>query len=273
MTTDSLERDLHALAEPQAGDLHLRTAIRATLGGQLVARPQRRRRARFALGGATVAAATAAAAIVALIGTGGPPTANAAILAHVVHAASTPAGMIVHVRETGTLSDGTRVAAEWWQETNAPYAMRLIKGPVGEEGESASDGTTVSQYDAASNTVYQQPDAAPPNLVDPVEAVRAELIAGTAHVDGTVTIDGRSLYKVVLADGVIGYFDRTNYQPVVIDNPQHDGSVVRTQVTAYEELPITAASRQLLSVAAQHPGARVATGELPAPAKAAGATK
>jgi hypothetical protein len=278
MTTDQLERDLSALAEPQADDERLRLAIRTTLGRQLQGGPETRRRGRLVLGVAAVAAATVAAAAVALVGIGGsgPASANAAILAHVARAISPPADMIVHIRETGMQPDGTQVVAEWWQETNAPYALRLIKGrtggPVDAKGnagggvvESASDGTTYSRYDAGTNTISQSPEATAPPLIDPVETVRAALAAGTAQVTGTVTIDGRSLYAIELPNGVVAYFDRTDYRPVYLDNPQRDGGVVRTRVVAYEELPVSPESRQLLSIAAQHPRASVDAGPAPAP--------
>jgi hypothetical protein len=268
MTTDELERDLKTLAEPRPGDEQLRFAVRARLREGLQERPPRRRRTRLALGAAAVAAATVAAAIVALVGTGGsggPASANAAILAHVTRAMSPPADIIVHVKETGVIPDGTPVAVEWWQETNAPYALRMIKGRVGQEVEAAADGTTHSQYDPGTNTVYQEPDSRPPTLVDPLETVRAALADGTAQVDGTVTIDGRPLYKVELPNGVIGYFDRTDYKPVYVDNPQGDGSVVRTKVVTYEELALTTENEKLLSVSAQHPDARVQAGPAPGP--------
>jgi hypothetical protein len=264
MTTDQLERDLETLAEPREGDERLRLAIRAALGEQLQERPRHRRRTRVLLGAAVAAAA--AAAIVALVGTGrsgGPASANAAILAHAARAISPPADIVVHVKEVGTLRDGTQVGAEWWQETNRPYAIRLIKGPSDQPVEAAADGTTSSQYDAGSNTVYQQPDSGSPRLIDPIETVRASLTDGTAQVAGTVTIDGRSLYRIELPGGVVGYFDRTDYRPVYLDNAQRDGSVVRTRVVAYEELSLTPESERLLSIAAQHPGARVQAGPPP----------
>jgi hypothetical protein len=280
MTTDELERDLKTLADPQADDDHLRLAIRATLGEQLAVRPTNRRRTRLVLGGAAVLAATLAAAAVALIGTGesGPSSANAAILAHVVRAISPPADLIVHVKEAGVQADGTQVAAEWWQETNPPYAIRLIKGAAGRQAdskgtaggqqiESAADGTTFSQYDAGTNTIYQRPDSTSPTLIDPIETVRAALANGTAQVAGTVTIDGHSLYKIELPDGVVGYFDRTDYRPVYLDNPQRDGSVVRTRVLTYEELAISPQNELLLSITAQHPRASVDTGAVPGSAK------
>jgi hypothetical protein len=280
MRTDELERDLKTLAEPRAGDERLRLSIRSTLGEELRGRPTIRRRGRRMLGLAAVTAVALVAAVGALIGTSGfgPSSANAAILAHVVRAISPPANIIVHVKEVGVQDDGTQVSAEWWQETNAPYAIRLIKGTAGQPGdakgntgggqvESAADGTNSSQYDASTNTIYESPDSTSPTLIDPIESVRAELTQGTAQVTGTVTIDGQSLYKIALPDGVIGYFDQTDYRPAYLDNPQRDGGVVRTRVITYEELPITPENELLLSISAQHPRASVDTAPPPEPAK------
>jgi hypothetical protein len=98
-----------------------------------------------------------------------------------------------------------------------------------------------------------------PALVDPIQDVRRQLARGGARVAGTTTIDGTTLYKVELPTGVVGYFDTTDYRPVYIDNPQHGGSVVRTRVVTYEELPMNSTNAKLLSVTAQHPDARVTT--------------
>jgi len=55
-----------------------------------------------------------------------------------------------------------------------------------------------------------------------------------------------------------------DYRPMYLDNPQTDGSVVRTQVVAYDELSMTRDSAKLLSITAQHPRARVDTATLQA---------
>jgi hypothetical protein len=270
MTTDALERDLKALVEPQETDERLRLAIRTQLEERLNMRPQRRVRMRIALGSAAaLAAAVVAVALVALIGTdgsSGPSRAQAAIVRHAIQAMTSPANSIVHVKETG-VQNGTPVSVEWWQQTSPPYAMRLIKGPVGELGEAADDGTTTFRYDARANTIYQAPDSSGPTLIDPFSIVRQQLAEGSAQVAGTVTIDGVSLYKIELPNGVVGYFDATDYRPRYVDNPQQDGSVVRTQVVTYEELSITAENEKLLSVTAQHPDARVATTPADGPGK------
>jgi hypothetical protein len=277
MRTDELESDLKALAAPQAEDERLRIAIRTTLGDQRRVRPKVGRRRRPLLGLAAVSAAALAAAGALLIGTSGvaPSSANAAILAHVVRAISPPANMIVHVKEVGAQDGGTQVSVEWWQETNPPFAIRLIKGTAGQQVvdakgnagggqvESAADGTTSTEYDAGTNTISERPDSTSPTLIDPVESVRAGLTQGTAQVAGVVTIDGRSLYEIALPDGVIGYFDHADYRPVYLDNPQRDGSVVRTRVTTYEELSTTPENKLLLSISAQHPRASVDTAPPP----------
>jgi hypothetical protein len=284
MTTDQLERDLKTLAEPQETDERLRLAIRAQLADRRQVHPRRRFRTRLALAGAAVSAAAVAVTIVTLIGTGGSgglASADAAIIHHAIGAITSPANVIVHVKETGT-QDGTSVGAEWWQQTSPPYAIRLIKGPAdgqseganpvvkspaGHASEAADDGTTSSWYDASTNTIYQRPDSSSPSLIDPLSTVREQLTSGSARVAGTVTIDALSLYKIELPNGVVGYFDRTDYRPVYVDNPQRDGSVVRTRVVTYEELPMTPENEQLLSITAQHPRASVDTNPTKAPSK------
>jgi hypothetical protein len=177
---------------------------------------------------------------------------------------STPANMIVHVAEAGMNPDGTSVSVEWWQETNPPYAFRLIKAIGGSRHEGANAGTTCSLYDPRTNTIDRVTDCKSAALIDPVQTVRSELMNGTAQAAGTTTIDGRSLYKIELFNGVIGYFDQTDYRPVYLDNPQGDGGIVRTHVLAYDELPLTSENRKLISLTAQHPDARVETRAAPA---------
>ncbi len=269
MTTDELERDLEMLAEPREADERLRLAIRARLGEQMLARPRRRRRPWLGFGWAAVATAAIAAAIVSLGWPGGsaaPSAAGAAIIRHALRAITSPANAIVHVKETG-VQDGTPVAAEWWQQTSPPHALRMIKGSVRRPVEAADDGTTSFRYDAGANTVVETPVSSAPALVDPIAGVREQLARGGAKVAGTATIDGMAMYKIELPTGVVGYFATTDYRPMYLDNPQRDGSVVRTRVVTYEELPMTPDNAKLLSVTAQHPHARVLTNAGGVPAK------
>lgn len=268
-----LERDLQRLAEPRAEDELVRLAIRSQLADrsappELAAprpRRQRRRPARIVLGAAAVVAAATATAVVTDVvtsGSGGPAVANAAVIHHALAAVSGPANTIIHEKIVGD-QNGVPVEAEWWQQTGSPYANRVIKGPVGHEGEISDDGTHSFQYDAATNTITEQRDSSAPTLIDPVSQVRQELASGQAQVEGTVVIGGTSLYKIALPHGLVGYFDTTDYRPRYVDDPQRDGSVVREQVTTYYYLPLTAASQALLSVTAQHPTARIVTSASP----------
>ena len=261
MTTEELERDLERLAEPREGDERLRRATRARLQEQMLARPSRRRKPRLGLGWAAVAAAAIAAAIVSLSwpgGSAGPSVADAAIIRHALRAITSPANAVVHVKEIGE-QDGTPVAVEWWQQTSPPHALRMIKGPVGRGIEAANDGTTSYVYDAAANTVVKTAASSAPTLVDPIAGVRRQLAHGGAQVAGTATINGTTLYKLELSTGVIAYFSTGDYRPMYLDNPQRGGSVVRTRVVAYDELPMTSDTAKLLSITAQHPDARVRT--------------
>jgi hypothetical protein len=266
MTTEELERDLEMLAGPREGDERLQLAIRARLGERMLVRPHRRFKPARGLGWAAVAAAAIAAAIVSVGwpvgGSGGPETADAAIIRHALRAITSPANVIVHVKETG-VQDGTPIGVEWWQQTSPPHALRMIKVGVSGEAEAANDGTTSSQYDAGSTTIVEMPASSAPALVDPMVGVREQLAHGGAQVAGTARIDGANLYKIELPTGVIGYFDTTDYRPMYLDNPQHDGSVVRTRVVTYEELPATSANAKLVSLTAQHPDARVRTTDAP----------
>jgi hypothetical protein len=267
MTTEELERDLEMLAEPREADDRLRLTIRARLGEQMLVRPKRRLRPWLGVSSAAAAAAAAAAAIVSLGwpgGSAGPSAANAAIITHALRAITSPANEIVHVKEIG-VQDGRSVAVEWWQQTSSPHALRMIKGPVGREGEAANDGTTGFQYDAKTDTIVETPASSAPTLVDPIAGVRQQLARGGAQVAGTTTIDGRVLYKIQLPTGVVAYFDTTDYRPTYLDNPQGNGTVVRTRVVTFQELPMTPDNAKLLSLTAQHPQARVST--RPAPVK------
>jgi hypothetical protein len=268
MTIDDLERDLKDLATPQATDERLRLAIRAQLVERLEPRPKRRLVVRFAFGLAAVAAAVVAA-IAVLAGTngsGGPTAADAAIIHHALRAVSPPANSILHVK-TVAIQNGTTVVGEWWQETSPPYASRGAKGPVGNQGESADNGTTTFEYDPATNTIHEQPDTAAPTFQDPVAGVRQALNSGQAHVEGTVVIDGESLYKIELKHGVVGYFDQSTYAPRYLDDPQGPGGGALRFRVSYEYLPLTAANARLLSITAEHPTARIDTNPNDAPGK------
>jgi hypothetical protein len=253
-----LQRDLRNLAEPGEQDERLRIALRATLASAASPGPRRPRAIRLALVCAAVAATAAAIALVAIVGTtgsGAPATADAAIIHHALKAVTPPPNAILHVKVVGR-QNGATVEGQTWQQTSPPYASRGVKGEPGRQGEFADDGTTSFEYNPDTNTIYERPDSSPPTFTDPVSQIRRELDTGRAQLAGTVVIGGASLYKIDLPNGLVGYFDGTNYRPRYLDDPQRDGTIVRLRVVAYEYLPMTKANRSLLSVAAQHPTAR-----------------
>ena len=104
---------------------------------------------------------------------------------------------------------GVRLVNEVWRQTAPPYAGRAIK----DHEEFSNNGTTESDYDPATNTIYEHPDplSGATSFTDPVAKIRKELTGGQAQVTGTVVIDGASLYKVDMPEGTVGYFDRRNY--------------------------------------------------------------
>ncbi|MBV9362956.1 MAG: hypothetical protein JOY89_01870 [Solirubrobacterales bacterium] len=263
-------QDLYGSSSPSERQASDRQALRRQLVGELRPRPRRRPRMRIFAGVSAVSAA-AAIALVALVGStgsGGPAAAVAAIIHHALRAVTPPAGEILHTKVLGT-QNGTTFANEVWRQTAPPYASRAIKDQM----EFSDNGTTSFYYDPATNTIYERPDSSPrPAPNDPVAQVRQELASGQAQVTGTVVIDGTSLYKIDLPRGFVCYFDTSNYAPRYVDAPQRAGhrgtrgTVVRFRVEVYEYLPMTPANRDLLSVTAQHPGARIDTNPSDAPA-------
>jgi hypothetical protein len=254
-----LERDLRTLAEPRAEDELIRLAVREQLARKLRPRARRRRSIRLAVGTAALAAAAAALIVVALLatnGTGAPTVADAAIIHHALRAVTPPANTILHVEVVGA-QNGMTVIGETWEQTSPPYAFRGLKGAVGHQSEFADNGTTTFQFGPGSNTIYVSPDTSPPTFADPIWQVRHELANGQAEVVGTVVVGGAAMYKIDLPHGLVGYFDESNYRPRYLDDPQSDGTVLRLRVAAYEYLPMTPANRSLLSIVAQHPGARI----------------
>jgi hypothetical protein len=266
-----LERDLHGLAKPSETDDAFRLSLRAALVDHLQPPVEvsrwKRPVFRFALAGGA-AAVVVASVVLALVGTGGsdgPAVAQAAVVRHALQAVTSPTSCILHVRVTG-IQNGTQIMGEWWQETTPPYASRGLKGPIGQEGESADDGTTSYSYDTATNTIYERPDSSPPTFTDPISVIRKELAAGQAQVAGTEVIAGVSLYKIDLPHGLVGYFEKSDYRPLYLDDPTSNG-VVRLHVVAFEHLTLTPANQDLLSLIAQHPNARVDTNPQDAPGK------
>ena len=202
-------------------------------------------------------------------GASAPQPADAEVLHHVADSLATPDDSILHASATVTSAGEPPRHYELWSQGDT---YRVIKG--GHEG--SFNGSSFSDYDAATNTISTSPandmqagrSHAP---ADYAAALRAFVQSGQARVAGTTTIRGVPAYELtvggessvpgsdgrgfeVLPPGSTAYVARGSYRPLVIDYGPYGRTVT---YEAYEYLPATSANVSLLSVAAQHPGARV----------------
>jgi hypothetical protein len=231
--------------------------------------PRARLRLRVAALVAAPAAALAAAVLLVtgVFGGSAAGIADAAIIRRVDAALTPPPNEIFHIAVIG---DG--LESQTWQLTSPPYSSLSYKGQVrGRKSEQASSGSTISWWDSATNTIHQQLAPTPQQpFDDPLAQVRSEVSVGRARVLGTATVDGKPTYEIQFASkdqfgrrdqfgahSPVVYVDQTTYRPLVLLAPQHDGSMVRLHVTAFEYLRRTKANMRLLSLSARHPSARV----------------
>lgn len=212
-----------------------------------------------AMASAPVVAAIAAVLVIGSIGQSATATANAAIIRHTDAALAPPPDKILH-----TEVRGGGFVAEWWQMTSPPYSFLGDKGPVGSTPEQASDATTTSYWDPSTNTIHTAPSTSPTTLSDPLAEVRQALRDGRARVLGTKELDGHPTYEIQFAEktgfdsqSLIAYVDEHTYRPILLSDPQRDGTVVQLRVVAFEYLPETAANLRNLSLTGRHPTARV----------------
>ena len=215
-----------------------------------------------ALLAAPAVVAAAAFLIAGAFGGGGTPVADAAIIRHADAALTAPPHSILHTKVVGN-----GFVAETWQLTSPPYSFLGYKGPVGAAAiETAGDATTASYYDPATNTIHVTPSAAPPPFDDPLSQVRQALDDGRARVLGSAEVDGAATYKIQFAEkggfssqSLVAYVDQHTYRPVLLSDPQRDGTVAQLRVVTQEYLQATAANLRSLSLSARHPAAQVVT--------------
>ena len=265
---EELERDLRDIARPNASHEAFRVTLRERLlrqaeelqpAGATSTRPARslfaRRRIPILLTAAGAVAAMVCALLLWSAGTS-VTSAQAAILLSVRHAITPPAHVILHMKLIGS-DRGVQVGSESWQLTSPPYSTLFLKGPIGHQSVSATNGRTEYTYDPASNTIFERPLTQPQAFADPISQVRAGLADGQARLVRSLTIDGVPAYEIALAHGLVGYFAKATYRPLAISDPQSNGRVVELRVTAYRYLADTAANRRLLSLTALHPAAAI----------------
>jgi hypothetical protein len=227
--------------------------------GSVSRRPRGRhlRVARFV----AVPAVVAAAAVVVLTRSSGPGALDAARAA----VGSFPAGSIVHFTSvthdpSGAISGRT----ELWGATSPPYARRsIIRDDDGTMIEQGASGDTMTQYDP-DGVVYVRTLAGgtaegthPADFAASADQIRGYLADGSARDVGEVSVGGTRLHRFVVspAEGGTCTYDAqpdTYYGVAMTCLGLPTGSLAER----WEYLP-RSANEALLSVAAQHPDARV----------------
>jgi hypothetical protein len=82
---------------------------------------------------------------------------------------------------------------------------------------------------------------------------------GSLRDDGHVSVGSRDALRLVSEDAGLTYLiDADTYFPIEL-RTEGDGGSVTLRFPVYEELDATAANRELLSLTAQHPDAKVDT--------------
>jgi hypothetical protein len=241
-----------------------RHELRAAIETDLACHRNHRRHLRRAVAIGTPAVLAALGLSLALVlGAGGTPSsADAAILTSAQGALTPPPNVVFHVSARIAVGSSPAQPYELW---TAGSSYRFIKFGY----EAAWNGTTMSSYDAASNTMYvgiYSPANHGP--VDPAATIRSLISSGQAQVAGSAVVDGVPAYVLSLSglpasDGLgNGTYDvaKSDYHPLLLQGTvgcQQGQCPETVQFQTYEYLPETPANLSLLDLRAQHPGATV----------------
>jgi hypothetical protein len=267
--------------------------------GRRVLRRIGRRATYRALALAALAGATATALFIST------PWSNSPTFLERARAALTPpAGMILHEKWEETTTTSTDPActvehgpSEIWIDETPPYRYRLLvndfppDSAVGPRALVCASGTAAElggTFDPAQTLMFVPPNTLSeppfrftrePADLDPVSALREAISAGTAHVEGKMQLDGRTVERIRIdppsdcpdppcpRESSYAYVDPETFYPVQIESPNGFiarrgsplGPVVRFhevgRIVTYEYLPRTAANLALTDIRARHPNA------------------
>jgi hypothetical protein len=228
---------------------------------------RRRRRTRTRLG--AVAAIVAVIAVVVNVLPSGdgseprlPAVAPASAVERAVAALRPDDRTILHVHMLGRQFDDERPGVRWQNE--------FWIGPGGRRSlETSPDGRVVETEEAAHGVqriwdgerVLEAGSPGPGSTPAPNEGFREEVLASLhkgARVVGRVRRDGREALKIAAdaGDSHIYIVDARTYNPIEFRTRGTGGGTV-LRFETYERLPVTADTRRLLSISAQHGDAPV----------------
>jgi hypothetical protein len=227
---------------------------------------RRRRRRRLRLGALAAATAMVVVALNLLpsgdsgngrLGTVAPATAVERAAAALQPRAQT----ILHIHMLGRQFEDGRDDIRWEDERwIAPGTLRAVqRSPEGLVSETEHAKGFDRLWDADSRRVLEVRSQEPDSSYGQDEKFRDDALAmlrsGHAKVAGHERVDGRDALKIVAQGGSQTFVvDARDYAPIELRTHGTGGGTV-LRFVAYEQLPLTAATRDALSIAAQHPGA------------------
>jgi hypothetical protein len=237
-----------------------------------------RRRRRLVRPAALAAAAAAAAGVLAFLLVGG---AGPSIVGRAEAALAGGGDSLLHIRMLGSQMNPDGSVVRWedeeWLVSGAWGPRRQVEKADGRSVEAATTDEGFAQvYDSATNTIYaaralpapasKQPHpGAEDEIADvppstPMEIKRLLFGAGESlRDDGHVSLGSRDAVRLVSENAGLTYLvDADTYFPIEL-RTKGDGGSVTMRFEVYEQLDATVANRALLSLTAQHPGARVDT--------------